>query len=118
MKPAYLLCLALAAAGCSRAANIGQPPELTSPRETEAAYGKFSYAPTKGGNIVAMVDAQAAGAATGRHRHRGGVSRRDASRGPGRGHRRRHQHQRAGTGTVERPGFHGTLRLPGPAGQQ
>ena len=35
MKPAYLLCLALAAAGCSRAANIGQTPELTSPRETE-----------------------------------------------------------------------------------
>ncbi|WP_405403422.1 flagellar basal body L-ring protein FlgH [Paracoccus sp. Ld10] len=35
MKPAYLLCLALAAAGCSRAANVGQPPELTSPRDTE-----------------------------------------------------------------------------------
>nr|WP_111297704.1 flagellar basal body L-ring protein FlgH [Paracoccus saliphilus] len=35
MKPAHLLCLALAASGCARAANVGQPPQLTSPRETE-----------------------------------------------------------------------------------
>lgn len=35
MKPAHLLCLALAVAGCSRAANVGRPPELTSPRDTE-----------------------------------------------------------------------------------
>lgn len=35
MKPALLLCLVLVAAGCSRAANIGQPPQLTSPRDSE-----------------------------------------------------------------------------------
>lgn len=35
MKPVHLLCLALAASGCARAANVGQPPQLTSPRETE-----------------------------------------------------------------------------------
>ncbi|CAM3255184.1 flagellar basal body L-ring protein FlgH [Paracoccus nototheniae] len=35
MKPAMLLCLALAASGCSRAAGLGRPPELSSPQETE-----------------------------------------------------------------------------------
>ena len=35
MNPAYLLCLALAASGCARVANVGLPPELTSPRQTE-----------------------------------------------------------------------------------
>jgi flagellar L-ring protein precursor FlgH len=35
MKPAHFLCLALSLAACSRAANVGQPPELTSPRDTE-----------------------------------------------------------------------------------
>ncbi|MBM3605203.1 MAG: flagellar basal body L-ring protein FlgH [Alphaproteobacteria bacterium] len=35
MKPAHFLCLALALSACSRAANVGQPPELTSPRDTE-----------------------------------------------------------------------------------
>lgn len=34
MKPTYLLCLALALAACGRAQNIGQPPKLTSPRQT------------------------------------------------------------------------------------
>ncbi|WP_410218784.1 flagellar basal body L-ring protein FlgH [Paracoccus sp. (in: a-proteobacteria)] len=35
MKPAYLLCLVLAASGCARAAHIGRPPELTSVRDSE-----------------------------------------------------------------------------------
>lgn len=35
MKPTHLLCLALALGACSRAANIGQPPQLTSPRQSE-----------------------------------------------------------------------------------
>lgn len=35
MKPAYLLCLFLATTGCARVADIGQAPELTSPRDTE-----------------------------------------------------------------------------------
>ncbi|MBU3031186.1 flagellar basal body L-ring protein FlgH [Paracoccus marinaquae] len=35
MKPAYLLCIALALGACSRVANIGQPPDLTSPRNSE-----------------------------------------------------------------------------------
>ncbi|HIC66137.1 MAG: flagellar basal body L-ring protein FlgH [Paracoccus sp. (in: a-proteobacteria)] len=35
MKPIHLLCLALALGACSRAANIGRPPQLTSPREGE-----------------------------------------------------------------------------------
>ena len=35
MKPIHLLCLALSLGACSRAANIGQPPQLTSPRTTE-----------------------------------------------------------------------------------
>lgn len=34
MKPAYLLCLLAALAGCNRVANIGQAPELSSPRNT------------------------------------------------------------------------------------
>ncbi|RJE80353.1 flagellar basal body L-ring protein FlgH [Paracoccus sp. JM45] len=35
MKPVHFLCLALSVAGCARAANVGQPPELSSPRDTE-----------------------------------------------------------------------------------
>lgn len=35
MKPAHLLCLALAVSGCARVASVGQAPELTSPRDTE-----------------------------------------------------------------------------------
>lgn len=35
MKPATLLCLILAASGCARAVNVGQPPQLTSPRDSE-----------------------------------------------------------------------------------
>ncbi|MFN3527077.1 MAG: flagellar basal body L-ring protein FlgH [Paracoccus sp. (in: a-proteobacteria)] len=35
MKPAHFLCLALAVSACSRAGHIGQPPQLTSPRQTE-----------------------------------------------------------------------------------
>lgn len=35
MKPSHVLCLLLALGACSRAANIGQVPELTSPRQTE-----------------------------------------------------------------------------------
>ena len=35
MKPTHLLCLVLAVGACGRAQNIGQPPALTSPRQTE-----------------------------------------------------------------------------------
>ncbi|TJZ92606.1 flagellar basal body L-ring protein FlgH [Paracoccus gahaiensis] len=35
MTPLHLLCLALAVSGCARAAHVGRPPELSSPRETE-----------------------------------------------------------------------------------
>lgn len=35
MKPTTLLCLALALGACSRVANVGQVPELTSPRSGE-----------------------------------------------------------------------------------
>lgn len=35
MRYAHILCLSLAVAGCGRAAHIGRPPELTSPRQTE-----------------------------------------------------------------------------------
>jgi flagellar L-ring protein precursor FlgH len=35
MKAAHILCLAAALTGCSRVANLGQAPDLTSPRQTE-----------------------------------------------------------------------------------
>lgn len=35
MKPAHLLCVALALGACARVANVGQAPDLTSPRGTE-----------------------------------------------------------------------------------
>lgn len=35
MRNILLLCLALAVTGCARVANVGQAPELTSPRNTE-----------------------------------------------------------------------------------
>lgn len=35
MKPSHVLCLLLALGACGRVANIGQMPELTSPRQTE-----------------------------------------------------------------------------------
>lgn len=35
MKPMTILCLALALGACSRVANVGQMPELTSPRSSE-----------------------------------------------------------------------------------
>ncbi|MFN3274441.1 MAG: flagellar basal body L-ring protein FlgH [Paracoccus sp. (in: a-proteobacteria)] len=35
MKPAHLLCLALALSACSRAGHLGQPPQLTPPRDSE-----------------------------------------------------------------------------------
>ncbi|MGP9806140.1 flagellar basal body L-ring protein FlgH [Paracoccus sp. NSM] len=35
MKPATILCLALALTACSRVDHLGRPPELTSPRETD-----------------------------------------------------------------------------------
>lgn len=35
MKPTQILCLVLALSACQRVANVGQVPELTSPRQTE-----------------------------------------------------------------------------------
>lgn len=35
MKPSYLICLALALGACGRVQNVGQPPQLTSPRQSE-----------------------------------------------------------------------------------
>lgn len=35
MKTTYLICLALALGACGRVQNVGQPPQLTSPRQTE-----------------------------------------------------------------------------------
>lgn len=34
MKPTHYLCLALALGGCGRAADLGQPPKMTSPRDS------------------------------------------------------------------------------------
>ncbi|WCR10223.1 flagellar basal body L-ring protein FlgH [Paracoccus stylophorae] len=35
MKPIHLICLALALGACSRVANVGQAPDLTSPRDSQ-----------------------------------------------------------------------------------